>query len=322
MHPSTQLLEEITIRVLNPGKNTAGAGFLLSDSVAVTCAHVIHAARSDKGKNVEIEYYKSGRRTASLVSADHWSDPDKDDVAFLFLSQKAKPIVLPFLHLSEDIIGNPFSCLGFPNLSDRKAHFAQGNLGWLVPTEAPARKPILQMDGKDIEEGMSGSAVLDLNTGYIVGMISEYLSVGANTKYAYATTAKTLLGIYPLTRDGKLAELHPFAADLQSVQQTLISISDEEVQGTDTLDLLHASIKQFSSTQKEIRNILGIHVNHPSKILIESSLEAVHIHLEELEKHLIPFLLSEQEENHLLVRVNSILDILDNKLAHLIDTLA
>ncbi|HJT56126.1 MAG TPA: hypothetical protein VJ761_06515, partial [Ktedonobacteraceae bacterium] len=54
-----QNLEVSVIRILNVRHRTVGTGFFVADRLAVTCAHVIHAAGSECGQAVSIRPYRS-----------------------------------------------------------------------------------------------------------------------------------------------------------------------------------------------------------------------------------------------------------------------
>jgi len=75
----TQALEKCVIRILFCGKNRegshdiAGAGFVFSDQLAVTCAHVIESAGRDEGGKVLIRFYEGDVEQRVDVLAEGWS---------------------------------------------------------------------------------------------------------------------------------------------------------------------------------------------------------------------------------------------------------
>lgn len=54
-----QQLEQCVIRILNTDGAVVGAGFVVADRLAATCAHVVQAAGSDPGQPISIQFYPS-----------------------------------------------------------------------------------------------------------------------------------------------------------------------------------------------------------------------------------------------------------------------
>ena len=71
-----QRLEQCVIRILNPDGATVGAGFVVAERLAVTCAHVVRAARSDAGQPIQIQFFAGGDSHTAQVLTEGWSAPD------------------------------------------------------------------------------------------------------------------------------------------------------------------------------------------------------------------------------------------------------
>ncbi len=190
-------LEACVLRICDDKGQTKGTGFLVTETLAVTCAHVVKACGAGPGGRVRVVFYRGGAMRQADVLRDGWREVDGDDVAILSLQPEGAP-------LPEGVrpaqLGSPRACgghrmraLGFPPLEGGyDVAWAEGELRGVVPH--PRKRPMLQMDARPIRRGMSGAPVLDLETGQVVGMINEYLE-GAPLEWA--TTSETLHQVYP-----------------------------------------------------------------------------------------------------------------------------
>ena len=267
---STEPLKDITIRILNQHGRTVGAGFLIGAQRAVTCAHVVVAAGRAPGDEIQIEFFNDQRRMPCAISAENWSDPKEDDVALLLLAEESPPREIPPLRLPQDVDGHCFAALGFPDMGDYKVLHASGHLSRLVPVESQ-RRPLLQIEGKDIFEGMSGAAVFDTDTGDVVGMISECLPFKSGEKYAYATTAETIRSICPDQPHGPNLSIYisELVCKLEKVR------SAYESWGYDIKDVLQIDQigTQLQSVFSAIRLELKKHPGFRSRLAIEGLLQ-------------------------------------------------
>jgi hypothetical protein len=153
-----QQLEQCVIRILNMGGTVVGAGFIVTDRLAVTCAHVVLAAGSDRGKPISFQFYDSIISQKAQVSLEGWSsfdaDEDANDVAFLFLEQMPEDVVPTVLGTAKGRSRHSYTALGFPCLAGYEHRWADGYLGGVVP--AQGKRLTLQFEGRKITEGMSG----------------------------------------------------------------------------------------------------------------------------------------------------------------------
>lgn len=196
-------METSLIRVCDAGGETHGTGFVLSDSLAVTCAHVVEACRAAPGGRVGVMCHVQGDRREAEVLPEFWRASDGDDIAVLRLLSEGgrlpeglKPLTLGS---ARHCNGHTLRTAGFSALpGGYEFTWAEGQIRGVVPH--PKKQAMLQMDAKPILKGMSGAPVLDLNTQRVVGMVSE-LKQGAPLEWA--TTSDTLAAICPDLR------LHP-----------------------------------------------------------------------------------------------------------------
>jgi len=203
-----QALEASVMRILDADGNTAGAGFLVAGRLAVTCAHVVEAAGSGPGQAVSVCFHRAGQPQAARVLAEGWSScpndkvPSGDDVAFLELDAcEGQPVTLGFAAQSS---GHDFLALGYPAGGSVAERWAQGQVGGLVQVPGYAL-PLLQIQGEEVDRGLSGGPVFDRQNERVVGMVTDYEDVARRPpapalRIAYATAAETLQRLRPALR--------------------------------------------------------------------------------------------------------------------------
>jgi HEAT repeat protein len=188
------------MRILDADGNTTGAGFLVAGRLAVTCAHVVEAAGSGPGQAVRVRFHRAGQPQAARVLAEGWSpcqhdkNPSGDDVAFMELDTcEGQPVALGF---SAQSGGHDFLALGYPEGGSVAERWGQGQVGGLV--QVPGHTlPLLQIQGVEVDRGLSGGPVLDRENDRVVGMVTGYEDVARRPpapalRIAYATAAETL----------------------------------------------------------------------------------------------------------------------------------
>ncbi len=239
-------LHQSVIRILNGQSQTLGAGFVISDYLAVTCAHVVQAVGSDAGQTVHIQFCANDcQQTASVLSAG-WSPPNTDDLAFLqldHLPQGIKPVVLGSAGKCNE---HSYLSFGFAKIAGYDNRWATGTLDGVIYVPDKHKQPMLQLKGDEIKGGMSGAPVLDTQTDRVVGMVSEYgYDRDADNDYsrriAWATTSDTLHCLASaILADHPTLRLWPVAygpVELQTYLQHLIA-SNEKLFLPDGRDVL------------------------------------------------------------------------------------
>jgi tetratricopeptide (TPR) repeat protein len=186
-----QILENAIIRILDKTGETIGAGFVVKDNLAVTCAHVIKNIGNKTGKPIRIEFYLSKQKRIARLLREYWSKENENDIAFLEINNPPKGIVPIPLGSSQNRVGHSFYALGFPTLDDRNAYWAQGKIAGIVGLRNKKRQQVLQLDGEQLKMGLSGAPVWDIDAQIVVGMVNEFID-DENTRTGYATTTDTL----------------------------------------------------------------------------------------------------------------------------------
>lgn len=199
------------VSIVSERGNIVGAGFFISQRIAITCAHVIQLARSRSapGGSVIVELY-DGTRLRTNVSDVFWASPDKEDVAVLDFSEDLNSSIKPLkLGSPKNTENQQFDTYGFP-----KGH--PGGLWGRGFINNDVIRPdgiiLKQLTSQEVTNGFSGSPVFNQKSRCVVGMITErtrpdleqidkktkVLSLtGRLTETAFATPSSVLVRIFP-----------------------------------------------------------------------------------------------------------------------------
>jgi len=238
-----QNLKASVIRVCNPQGQTCGTGFIIDRNLAVTCAHVVNYARKEQNEKIRIIYEISGVTGEAEVLNDFWSPAEEDDIAVLSLILKdgelpkqAMPIKLGYSIFSN---GHKITMLGSANLpGGYTMTWAHGKSCGVVDNKE--KKSMLQIDAVPIRQGMSGAPVLDLQTGLVIGMFSEFLK---GERLEWATTSETIHNICPKIRIYPSNVVEEYVVALQKYCSTFPYITLQGISSAKSLDELYVPLK-------------------------------------------------------------------------------
>lgn len=187
-------METSLIRVCDVTGNTQGTGFLVSDSLAVTCAHVVEACRAAPGSRVIVVFHANEERREAEVLSEFWCASDGDDIAVLRLKSTMPHNVIPVrLGRTCGTDGHRCATLGYPRVGALQGVEGRGEIYRSV-SEANGRR-LIQLTSREITTGFSGAPLLDQVTGRVVGMITEIAEpdrYGRMGETAFATPADVL----------------------------------------------------------------------------------------------------------------------------------
>jgi hypothetical protein len=191
------------IRIWDRDGKVAGAGFLISDRIALTCAHVVAQAlgrpAADAGGDgdlvsVDFALIREAAFRIQLASVTPIPlsrgrrDVLADAVALRLegpLPEGARPLPLS---LDSAVMQHPFTTFGFPSVSPHEnGDWADGiiqGLGsaGLLQIRSGAR------EGRRVQRGFSGAPVWDTTSGRVAGMVTE-ADRGGDDRVAYAIPA-------------------------------------------------------------------------------------------------------------------------------------
>jgi tetratricopeptide (TPR) repeat protein len=181
-----------------------GTGFVISENgLAVTCVHVVKAAAGSVYQGVEIGVYFAPSRQKWLARVIGCFEDCDDDVVLLQLGDENDPFFLPDkmqparIDGAEDSTGKRFRSYGYRPLEKYSGGLAEGRiLGDVEPPNGYVLQldPI-QLESSQINSGMSGAAVLDLERDRVVGIISETWfpdATGKDRDTAWAVNVRVL----------------------------------------------------------------------------------------------------------------------------------
>jgi tetratricopeptide (TPR) repeat protein len=200
------LFQSAVVRIHAANGRVAGGGFLLSERLVLTCAHVVAATlnlpeeiREAPQAPVCLDFPLVAPGYAFQAKVVHWRP--QSDVAGLELEGAPPPGVHPaHLIAADDLWGHPFGAFGFP-AGHEDGVWASGVLrgstaaGWLQIED-------VKEAGYRVEPGFSGAPVWDEVLGSVVGIIVA-AERKAETKAAFVIPAQALLAAWPA-----LAEIH------------------------------------------------------------------------------------------------------------------
>lgn len=158
--------EELETGLVEVRGSSVGSGFLVSEDLIVTCAHVVGSTKAKP----EVAFLGAAIPSPATVVPDLWRSEEEGDIAVLKLQggppQGHRPLRLGRTSGTE---GHVCSTLGFPDVSAVQVVRGQGIIRALVFDRWGNRK--LQLSSKEITGGFSGAPLLDLQTKRVVGMV-------------------------------------------------------------------------------------------------------------------------------------------------------
>lgn len=189
------LPEDFILSICNKSGRSIGTGFIATDSLVITCAHVIEYAGSRPGDEVQLKLV-NGEIFLAKVVPEYWRAPEAEDVAILRLSATVpKDIPTATFGETEKIADHNFRTYGFPNV---KGVDGLIGAGVILGKTSINNLPVLQLRSKEVTPGFSGSPVFDIDSRRVVGMVSaitppdNYQRLGET---AFATPSEALVNI-------------------------------------------------------------------------------------------------------------------------------
>ena len=194
-----QDLPSLSVRILDMNDNTCGTGIIVSeDGKIVTCVHVVEVALGvhllqeaiDRKIGVMVQQGVGTERRNTLVSA--YLFDYEDDVVLLQIIDGQLPLPkaqVAILGAGEHSRMKRFQSYGFRQLDPYHSGYAEGKI--YGPVESPPDKKLqfrpLQIRSDEIDRGMSGAAVLDMDRNLVVGIIMQTYHPPRGSMKDYAT---------------------------------------------------------------------------------------------------------------------------------------
>ncbi len=196
------------VQILRYDGIVVGTGFLVSNNLIATCAHVVQAAEKGPGDKVGVRFYPNGKEFSAIVMPERWHSPDKEDLSILQLENELPSDVnVLSLGSSAGATGHRVSTFGFPTTGEVKGLWGHGEVLGKVNERGNS---LLQIDSNEITAGFSGAPLLDESRhrviGIIVGTIKQDL-FGKLQNVAFAIPSEILQSICP---ELKMQDICPY----------------------------------------------------------------------------------------------------------------
>lgn len=207
-------IRESIVAVLNGEGKIVGTGFLASETLILTCAHVVVAADAIGGDTVQVCFDGQMENLNAFVMPEYFRGADKGDVAVLRLEtvpQGVKPLPLASAAGSA---GHDFYAYGYAIVTDVQGIGARGKIVDIVDNGR-----LVQLTSQEPDHGMSGGPVLDEQRLVVIGMVTKGKGLLENqnlrnTQTTFATSIEVIrdicsnLNILSEARENDLAILY------------------------------------------------------------------------------------------------------------------
>ena len=181
-----QNLRDFTVQIRNANEQIVGTGIAISSSGdVVTCKHVIEEAIKGSEQAIgdaEVEVYfpqaLGGEKKDYQAKVAAWFTDYDDDLVILQLNEAKTPLGperLPTIGTAESSKNNTFNSYGYKRLENYIAGYADGLIQGYVesPPDRKLQVEPVQIKSTQINRGMSGAAVLDVQQNLVVGIVAE-----------------------------------------------------------------------------------------------------------------------------------------------------
>lgn len=164
--------------ILNDQKVAVGTGFLVSEQLILTCAHVIEAAAGSSGSIVSLSFLLDREKVLlkAQVEKEYWRDSNKEDVAVLKLlevlpKEVSQSGVAPLLlGASNNTKNHSFETFGFPKGHEKDGVWGYGTVGDALDKDGQS---LIQITSKEVTLGFSGAPIWDKKTQRVIGMVTS-----------------------------------------------------------------------------------------------------------------------------------------------------
>jgi S1-C subfamily serine protease len=163
MSVETDLADGVVL-VLTPEGSPAGTGFVVSDTLLVTCSHVVQPCDAqERGEprpgTVSVVFHATGDRRQTRVSAnatvvpEWWRGCEAEDVAFLRVERVPDRVKVLPLGSADGVERHEVDAFGYPKAGEIEG---LGAICRVVRQVTEPGSPLLQVQSNVITSGFSG----------------------------------------------------------------------------------------------------------------------------------------------------------------------
>lgn len=149
-------IEPSTLRILKPTGETAGTGFLVSQNLAVTCAHVIKILGAGAGDTIDIRFTGKSAAATARVLPEYWRADDADIAILQVDDVPAGVFPLRMGRTSESRLKNDLYTFGYAIAADEQGI---GGLGTFIMLKQEGN--FIQFRMHEANHGHSGAPIYD-----------------------------------------------------------------------------------------------------------------------------------------------------------------
>ncbi|MBZ4416184.1 trypsin-like peptidase domain-containing protein [Myxococcus sp. RHSTA-1-4] len=194
-------LRDGIVRVLSRDRQQVlGTGFLVTDTLVVTCSHVLGSLSETERASIALEVLQSHEKVTAKLRPEFSSPEHVADFAVLELNRPLRGAfrTLPLGEAARSA-DHRFTTFGFPMGSEDTGTWAHGSIGYATG-EGTFRK-LLLLDS-NIREGFSGGPLFDEQTRRVVGVVRFVISGRGEDalREAYASPTELLVEQCPVLR--------------------------------------------------------------------------------------------------------------------------
>ncbi|MDP1624344.1 MAG: NB-ARC domain-containing protein [bacterium] len=202
----TQKLENFVVAILdNTTRKPVGTGFIVGEEYVLTAYHVITDAiklqevEKAQTKSLNLRFPSINLETNAFL-VEEYSNSDYDVATLKLVNKISEPLNIAVFGSSKNSSGNRFVSSGYREVSG-------GAVGVIAPPELePSRLPYPQLilRSDQIDRGMSGAPVLDLELDKIVGMVVATWyndsAQGKDRETSFAIPSEIIQEVCPIIR--------------------------------------------------------------------------------------------------------------------------
>jgi hypothetical protein len=193
-----------------------GVGFIVSDDgLVVTSRDIISDSQGNLRDSVRVRFNYDGNTEAEAEKLTASAPKEKEtyckddpsmDIAFLRLEKLPEYGVTPVQLDDKVILLNHFACIGYKKREEFMGVIAKGEIRTLMRIKASNGSlcELIQIySPNEIGQDMNGAAILDIERGRVIGLLTERYKGynAADGKTAFALPVKSMLDLCPNLRE-------------------------------------------------------------------------------------------------------------------------